>query len=85
MSVWSSRRKDEEDLPGRKGFKAGLIKEPPAFLEPPVVVEDLGLPVVFGFAPFAPACCSLPSAFEGVNELSVPSLPKFMMLAGVTG
>ena len=56
------------------------------FVAPVVAVADLGLVAVpLPFVLFAPACCPLMSAFGGVKELSVASLPKFMKLAGVTG
>lgn len=74
-------QKADEHVPGRIGFRAGLIR---AALEAVPAVADLGRVVVFVFA-LSAACGAFVSALGGVRELSVPSRPRFMILAGVTG
>lgn len=60
------------------------MAEPPAEFFVPAVA-DRGRLVAFPFDLLAPACWPFTSAFGGVSELSVPSRPRFMILAGVTG
>jgi hypothetical protein len=76
MREISVPRKEEygHDIPGNIGFRLGLTSATP-------------LPfLVIGTASFPrPTDFPLPSFFGGERPLFMPSAPKFIMLAGVTG
>ena len=79
-----------EDGPGRMAFRLGLTREPFTDFRGVLVRGARGAsPVAFAcFAvvlPFASGFCAIASREGGARLLLMPSRPRFIMLAGVTG